>query len=109
MDIFNKAGLKVSIEDKKLFEFIRSFSKEKQVDIMFDILEYDNGEILKLLGKKKYNACVENYEKFISISKDEVICKKIGVDEFDQNLSDAYLNVANKYKAEGEIWKQFLK
>ena len=76
---------------------------------MFNILEYDNGEILELLSKRKYNACVKNTKKFIDVSKNEAICKKIGVDEFDQKMSDEYLNVANQYKAEGEIWKQFLK
>ena len=97
MNIFNKNGVNISIEDNRLFEMIRSMPKQKQVQLMFNILEYDDGDILKALAKRKHKDCIENNKRFIKISN-----------EFDENICNAYLNVANKYKTEGEIWKQFI-
>lgn len=109
MDILNnkKEGIKVSIDDDKIFEFVRKLPKDTQVELISHLLSYDDNYILKTLAKTEYNKCVKEYKSFVRISQDKIICKELNSDNFNQGLSDSYLRVAEKYKLKGDIWKQF--
>jgi hypothetical protein len=100
MEIYKDNGITVSIDSDKFFEFIENLPKKKQVDLMFHILEYDDGDILKSLAKKKYNDCIKCANNNIELSNSN---------SFSEFLRNSYVQVADEYKAEAEIWKQFLK
>ena len=87
MKIFNKNGINISIDDDVFFKVVRGLPKEKQVELVLNILEYDGGEILKSLAKKRSEYCDDWAERF---------------------KGETYEFVRNKYKGESEIWKEFL-
>jgi len=88
----------ISIDIDKLCEVLIDLPMKQKLYIINCILEnYSGNESpLKALAEQKHKDCLKNVKIFEDLAKDPV------------TAYDAYNDVAERYKNESKIWKEFI-
>lgn len=88
----------ISIDMDKLCEVLIDLPMKQKIYIINYILEnYSGNESpLKALAEQRYKDCLKDVKTFEDLAKDPVIA------------CDAYNDVAERYKNESKIWKEFV-